>query len=455
MTTLFDASRDQPVWAFFSHRCLWGIAGLILLSRLLLLYFAVTLCGDDGRRYLQEAANLANHGVFSDWSDQRTPQPTAHDLPMFPLFMAAILRITGRVDLTTSVTACVNALLYAWAVVGIYGLAFMMLSRWKVALCSAIVAGIIPEGILYSILYMPESFFLALFIWANVFLMVYLRQGGERYLLAAFALLGLAVLAKPIGLPYAIVMALLVLVFGRNRRLLGRIGLLTAAAVVFLLVLSPWIVRNYLVFGKPALSTVAGTHLFDWAYADMLADMPTSEREAIEARTRDEVQQAEKCPPFERSEALGRIARREIIAHLSAYARTTLKRHPRLYAGTGTVLLFRLLNDEEAALALQHWSFHPVEIAFSQIPLRARLVQLGSWALLALCYLAVLVGAAGLVRRRQWFALTFLLLGFSTFSLVLGPVVTTRYRLVLLPFLSILAGSAVLFFENHRPELPG
>lgn len=421
---------------------------MILISRLLLVYFAVHLGGDDGHRYLQEAKNVANYGVYSDQNSEHTPQPTAHDLPLFPLLMAGIVRITGDVNVTTSVTGCANGLLFAWAVAGIYGLAFLAFSRWKVALCSAIVAGMVPEGVVYSILYMPESLFLALFVWANVCLVVYLRRGRERHLLAAFAQFGLAVLAKPIALPYVLMTALLVLVIDRNRTLFGRIGMLAVASVVFLLVLSPWIARNYLVFGRPALSTIGGTNIFDCNYTYMLADMPHSEREFIEARNRNTIQQAEQLTLFERSDALGWIARREILAHLPAYVRSTLKRHPRLYAGTGTVLLFRVLDDEKAALALQEWGFHPAEVSFSIVPLRARLVQVASWTMLGLYYSAVFVGAVGLVAQRQWFALTFLLLGFGLFGLVLGPVVTTRYRLVMLPFLSIMAESLALFKEK-------
>lgn len=46
------------------------------------------------------------------------------------------------------------------------------------------------------------------------------------------------------------------------------------------------------------------------------------------------------------SQKKGAYAKERILAHLPQYGLFTLKRHPRLYGGTGTVALFRYLGLE-------------------------------------------------------------------------------------------------------------
>ncbi len=61
------------------------------------------------------------------------------------------------------------------------------------------------------------------------------------------------------------------------------------------------------------------------------------------------------------SQKKGAYAKERILAHLPQYGLFTLKRHPRLYGGTGTVALFRYLGLERICNCLDVlWGFRPV-----------------------------------------------------------------------------------------------
>jgi hypothetical protein len=88
----------------------------LIFIRLLTITFAVRLAGDDGDRYLQESINLVRFGVFSHLMGA-PPSPTAHDLPLFPAMMAAVLASVKSVVATKYIVSATNVLLYAFCAV--------------------------------------------------------------------------------------------------------------------------------------------------------------------------------------------------------------------------------------------------------------------------------------------------------------------------------------------------
>ena len=250
---------------------LWVSLGLILLSRLLLAAFGVELGGDDGHRYLQEAVNLVDYGVFSH-EPGPAPQPTAHDLPLYPLVLAAIHVATGDAGATARVACLVNAVLFALAAAGVHALALRLVGDRRAALAALWVFALLPAAIPYSVFHMPESLFLALFVWSQVFLLGALRDPSWRSLLAAFGLLGLATLAKPITVFYPALAGVLVLVGARQLAVGARVLRVAAGVALVLAILSPWVLRNRAVFGVAGLSTITGTNLFYYNYRFLLED---------------------------------------------------------------------------------------------------------------------------------------------------------------------------------------
>ena len=165
---------------------------------------------------------------------------------------------------------------------------------------------------------------------------------------------------------------------------------------------------------------------------------------------------------MKRSQMQGDYAKRKILAHLPEYCIYTAKKHPRLYAGTGTVALLRYLGLERTCDALDAmWGsnnargYAPVyekPYTFTEKVLGGGL-QIVSWGVLMIGYIVVVIGIfKGLrnalllrdeSRRERIMVVLCPILSLLLLAVVIGPITNTRYRFIMIPFLAMLSGYAV------------
>ncbi|MGR8918434.1 MAG: hypothetical protein ACU85V_02355 [Gammaproteobacteria bacterium] len=227
----------------------------------------------DARRYLAYSASLLGAGVFG--LDPERPTPGRANTPLYPAFVAAVLELRGfhldalRCHLERGRDDCsavpIDAVVDAQAVVlalslaGIWLLAFGLLGRrgaW-LALAFALVSG--QPGYFAERL-LTENFSILLMAWLGV-LMLFGRAspGRMRYPLGTGLLLGALALNRPEFLYLAgafLAVAAVRALAGAERRSAGRYALLLALGVA--LVCAPWMARNALEFGSPALTASYG-----------------------------------------------------------------------------------------------------------------------------------------------------------------------------------------------------
>jgi len=300
-----------------------------------------------------------------------------------------------------------------------------------------------PESLPYSLFSMPESLFLMFFLWGVLLHAEFLRGGRVWQFLGSFVFLGASILSKPATLFFAAVFLVWSLCFWPrrkepvSRRMLWLVcGLLVEAAVV-----SPWVVRNRIDFGYTTLTTITGTNLFDSNYAMMLEDQHVPDPASVLTR---QIAAYHGSNPVEEARMKGTIAKREIFSHPRAYLLTNLKRHPRLYAGTGALALLRLLGNAPGVAALETWQAHPSLSTAHLLPRPVLFLQLASWVFLSAVYLGAAVGALFLLHQRRWLWLAFTVLPLAYFAAIIGPVVYTRYRLPMDPFFALLTAYCIL-----------
>lgn len=405
---------------------------------------ASSLSGDDGQRYLAEATNLWTHGTFST-DAVSPPAPTAHDMPLFPLLMAGLMAVVPDPLLAVKGAALCNGLLFGVAAVGVYTLGWRLTGRHAVGTLAMAVFGAFPESFPYAVFYMPESLFLALYVWGLVAFVQYARTRRVQPLLWTFVLWGLSVLAKPISLFIGPLLAFMAIAHAcyERRSLIRRVSTITAGFLAGSAVIAPWVVRNYLAFGIIGISSAVGHNLFSVNYSSMAACGPGM-RAAMAAREAEVDAAFPKATAnsMARAAMKAAVARREILANLPCYATMTLKRHPALYVGTGSAATLRMLGDVEGARAMQatraDWR------AWRHVPAHGIVLQIGSWSLLGLAYVLAVVGVVRVSRCRDWLSLAVILFGVLYFAIVIGPNVTTRYRVVMLPAFSIAAAMGLL-----------
>ena len=126
----------------------------------------------------------------------------------------------------------------------------------------------------------------------------------------------------------------------------------------------------------------------------------------------------------------------EILSNFTEYIETVVKRHPRLYFGTGTIALFNLLGDNRIVDDMKQ--FVSGQIKWNALPKKAQIVQSVSWSILIILYAVAFFGIMRLIFKKNWFPLCILLIIYAYFTIMIGPIPLTRYRIMLLPSLSIL-----------------
>lgn len=265
-------------------------------------------------------------------------------------------------------------------------------------------------------------------------------------------------LTKPIALFLAPVFCFL-LFMQTDAPFKKRLSWIMIGLIVEMLVLSPWLIRNYSDFNKLSVSTITNTNLFGYNYKIMLADMVGEEKASIRIKqirldmAREYKQQWEN--PFVQATALGSFAKKEIMNNFQKYLATVIKHHHRLYLGTGIIALLRLVGDNAGVAALETWTKNPNLPFFLSLPIYVIVIQLVSWFIMGIFYLLVIFGVPIIMIKKEW-RRSLIILGsaLAYFVIVIGPVVATRYRLPITLFLSpIAAFAAITIFSFLKSRL--
>jgi 4-amino-4-deoxy-L-arabinose transferase-like glycosyltransferase len=239
------------------HTAAWP--ALVVVALVLRLGAVALLAGsapeqnDRVQRYDPIALSLLAGEGFS-----RGGVPVAVSPPVYPLFLAAVYGVFGpSAGAARTALAVVDA-----ASVGLVFLLARRLFGARTAVLAGLGAAFLPYSIVQIVYGGSDTLFLFLH---TAFLATFAHawlSGRRGAFAAAGALLGLATLCRAVPLLLPALLAALILAAGRApwRQRAVRAALV---AVSFAAVVSPWIVRNYLVFDRfVPVQTLGGMHLF-------------------------------------------------------------------------------------------------------------------------------------------------------------------------------------------------
>ena len=149
----------------------------------------------DARKYVTYALNLINHGVYSQALSD-APVPDSQVTPGYPLFLAAIIKMSG------SHGQAYNNILFIQALLGAATAVLVLLIGWRclprpLAVAAGLLTALSPHLISLGALLLTETLFT--FLLAAALLALVLARGCQRlwpYLLAGLVI-GLACLVRP------------------------------------------------------------------------------------------------------------------------------------------------------------------------------------------------------------------------------------------------------------------
>lgn len=222
----------------------------------------------DGRQNLAAGLSLVRHGVFSTTGQEgRAPRSDMFREPAWPVWTAGVLLVSGRSAMPLEKLASkehnllfkLNNALFLSILAGLAaGTAWYWARR---PLIASLVASTVAVATLATTprlvnMYNNEPLAMLLLLMASI-LFVAAFQGSRRAALGLGVALGFLALTKAQFL-FAGVVPVIALAFASRRRAAW-------ALVAFAFLVSPWIARNALLFGKPAISergkTVAAVRL--------------------------------------------------------------------------------------------------------------------------------------------------------------------------------------------------
>lgn len=241
------------------------LAGVAYMNR----YLAWNLMAPDTQdQYRVLALNLLEHRGYQFNDDYRDATRIA---PGFPLYLAAVYKLAG-LQAPTWLFGVFNAVSRAVVTCLILALAFRAFGAWP-ALLAASIHALDPWEAFWTPFVLKESLAVLLSVVAVCAVAWMLESGRSTHAAVAGVAIALAALTRYATLGwFGVALGLLVLCAAAGHLSAKSAARLAVAMTVGLLLgLSPWLMRNRQVFGKPLLYTQPG-------YAFYVSNGPGTER---------------------------------------------------------------------------------------------------------------------------------------------------------------------------------
>ncbi|KAF0109269.1 MAG: hypothetical protein FD146_313 [Anaerolineaceae bacterium] len=432
-----DKVRNHQRWILFA-------VILALLLRAGLLAIAVAHpernLGTDSGSYLQPAQMLLDDGYYS--------YPSGMRMPMYPVFIAVVQAVFGENLIWIIVW---QVLLGLGTVYITYRTGILLGLTPASSALGAVILSLSLESLISPYFVLTDTFFTFLLLSATYALMRFIRSGRLVWLVTTSLLTGLVTLCRPIAMAFGLVSLVILLAFNRNAPFLKRVGH-TVIYVVLLaaLFLFPWTYRNAQVVGIPAITTESDLYWL-WSAATVEADLQhiSVDQAKVELDAVVEQTLAERglaATEFNLYHVRGEISKEIIFANPGRFIYLTLRYDLRSFLpGMGYTVKYLGLSQgsTEGVEVLQAAGIEGIVSNYFGGQALSSLIFLPFLVLLAAAYLGAVIGAAGLLKKRDWLALAVLLLPIAYLLLITGYSANSRYRVPVMPFLALLAGAGL------------
>ncbi|MBU2082308.1 glycosyltransferase family 39 protein [Patescibacteria group bacterium] len=211
----------------------------------------------DGRDYQNLANNIIQHQMLAITA-QPPFLPTSFRPPIYPFWLAMVYLIFKSFVPAIFIGAAVFALSTP--------LAFLIgkqIFSEKNAMIGAIIFGLEPWALFQSGFIAAEQIFMPVFLLCIYFFCLYLKHGRTPCLYWASFLLAITALIRPISLFFILILIFFVFIFEFKGSFLRPFKISVLTFLIFIMVLSPWFVRNKLILNSWQFSSASGISIFN------------------------------------------------------------------------------------------------------------------------------------------------------------------------------------------------
>jgi 4-amino-4-deoxy-L-arabinose transferase-like glycosyltransferase len=439
-------------------RGIWIILGVALLLRAALLLASWNepehFFTPDSHDYNLLAHNLLQSGDFT-----RTGQPELFRTPLYPCFLAAMYWLShDHVQLAVAVQIVIDVI----GCLLVYVLGRQLCSQ-RVGLAAAAIQAVSPVAIVGAVRILSEGLFAFCLIASLVLLVRLFRQSHgpcapytlrptpyALHALAAGGVLGLGCLIRPIGLPLAFIVAIVLLIARPRQWHLAGLFLLGSLCLV-----GPWMIRNQTQTRYGQLAGVGDYNLFFCNAVVLLnayPDLPLNEEQQRLLELKKKYPDwPTGQPEYLNDPAFLRTCRQQgvalILAHPLRYTWVHFKTAWNIFLPAATDVLevlgitsggkgtLAVLQQQGLIAAIRHYfggQFWPLLLCGPMI-----LITLAKYALGLRCAFR----SSRLHMPAAWWLLfiVFLYLAFTP-----GPVALPRFRVPIAPLISLAAAAGLM-----------
>lgn len=186
-------------------------------------------------------------------------RPSANQLPFYPLFLSIFFYFSTN-PFSYWIIKFLQAIISSLTCIVIYLIALKIFNK-KAAIVAGFISAFYPVFVLYSIKIVPESIFTFWFSLSVLYLFIFKENPSFKNSVISGCLIGITLLNSNVivpAMPFIFLWIFLIQV-KRNDKF-KRTLFIFLIAILFV---SPWIARNYLVFGSfPLMKSTAGLNLW-------------------------------------------------------------------------------------------------------------------------------------------------------------------------------------------------
>ncbi|MFZ5986426.1 MAG: glycosyltransferase family 39 protein [Bacillota bacterium] len=249
-----------------SHIILGSFVFVSFLIKLILIFKYqnnLTLSSDD-LNYIKSAVVLIKRGIYIF---HNLNEPTVFVTPLYPFFLAAIFKVFGFGLFGLQMVRIIQAVISSITIIIIFLLAREFFNT-KIALISSFLASFYIPNIVTVGYMLTETIFTMLLCLLIYLSIIFGKKPGVVRLLILALVWTAATLCRPTIALYP-VMLFIYLFFYRKMKLLDMVKYGTVMFIVFMIIMSPWWIRNYLEYGEfIPLAASSGNPMLQGTYID-------------------------------------------------------------------------------------------------------------------------------------------------------------------------------------------
>lgn len=413
--------------------------------------FEATIYGSDW--YFEVSQNMYAGNGFS--INGISPSPI--HVPIYPYFLALSLFLFGNYIFAVIAQIIIGALIPILAL----RLSYKLIPSRKISLFVGFFLALELNFVLFSFIFFTETLFIFLFLLSMLAFIRYLKYCQVKYLLIFTALLGVATLTKTVVQFYPLFVLPVMWYFLRKH--LSYKTLATHSIILiglFMIILSPWMYRNYKEFGTPGMTIMPSLNLYTTLAPSVLAiEKGISFNEAREQFIDDRNIDVSKLNFSTASE-------------FNKEAFGVLKMYPMALAKVSAINIFTFFTHDGMLTVLQNSGFTPKEslsgpaitllldspIDFLKTvktylftPFILVLIMRIFWILTTISFLVAVVLL--IIRKKLTAPIVFVLVTVLYFAVTTpsnGLTVNSRFRMPVVPIILTLAAYPFIVFRRNR-----